>query len=78
MTNPAIPQTYAQWLHCITVERGISLTRGFVDERLTALHASTGEEARRFAQLYGSGHLQRVRAWFEEARLTLAEKPSHG
>lgn len=78
MTSPVIPETYAQWRHCITVECGIALTRAFVDERLAALRVPVGEEGRRFVQLYGEAHLQRVRAWFEEARRALVEKPTHG
>lgn len=77
MTSPVIPETYEQWHHCITVECGIALTRAFAEERLAALSASVGEEGRRFAQLYGEAHLQRVRAWFEETRRALVEKPTH-
>lgn len=76
MTSPVIPQTYEQWHHCITVECGIALTRAFVEERLAALRTGR-EEGRRFAQLYGGSHFQRVRAWLEEARRAFAEKPTH-
>ncbi len=76
MTSPMIPLTYEQWHHCITVECGIALTRAFVEERLAALRAPVGEEGRRFAQLYGETHLQRVRAWFEQARRDL-KGPAH-
>ena len=76
VTTPVIPQTYAQWHHCITVECGIALTRAFIDERLAALRGGR-DDGRRFAQLYGESHLQRVPAWFEEARRALAEKRIH-
>ncbi len=67
MKTPTIPQTYEQWRHCITVECGIPLTRAFVEERLAAWSNPSAEEARRFEQLYGAAHRQRVLHWFERS-----------
>jgi len=66
--QPVIPRNYADWRHCIEVDCGIALTPEFVDLRIEALTRSGSEETRRFAALYGSEHLQRVIAWFHEAR----------
>jgi len=67
MTTPVIPQTYEQWRHCITVECGIPLTRAFVKERLAVWADARGDESRRFDQLYGPEHRERVRQWFAQA-----------
>jgi hypothetical protein len=74
VTPPEIPQTYAQWHHCITVECGIALTRRFAETRLTVLRDPGRDETRRFAQRYGPAHLAHVREWFEQA---LEDVPEH-
>jgi hypothetical protein len=68
VTSPVIPETYAQWHHCITVECGIALTRAFADERLAVWRDPTHEETRRFERIYGAAHRERVLQWFERAR----------
>jgi hypothetical protein len=67
MKTPVIPQTYEQWHHCITVECGIPLTRTFAQERLAVWSNPAAEETRRFEQLYGLAHRERVRQWFAQA-----------
>ena len=67
MKTPVIPQTYAQWHHCITVECGIALTRAFAEERLAVWSNPAADETRRFEQLYGPAHRERVRQWFAQA-----------
>jgi hypothetical protein len=69
MKTPAIPQTYAQWRHCIDieVECGIALTAALIDERLAVWRIETHDESRRFAQLYGDAHRLHVQQWFEQA-----------
>lgn len=67
MKTPAIPQTYEQWHHCITVECGIPLTRAFAQERLAVWTNPAADETRRFDQLYGAAHRERVRQWFERS-----------
>ena len=54
MSSAVIPQTYAQWRHCIEVDCQIALTLEFVASRLQALRNAQGQEARRFPQLYGA------------------------
>jgi hypothetical protein len=72
MNTSVIPQNYAHWRHCIEYECGIPLTLAYVDERLRVWCDPGNEEARRFAQLYGEQHRQRVQQWFEQARSALA------
>lgn len=67
MNAPVIPQTYEQWRHCITVECGIPLTRAFAEERLAVWSNPDSDETRRFEQLYGATHRERVRQWFERS-----------
>ena len=67
MTTHVIPQTYEQWRYCITVECGIPLTQAFVEERLAVWANAAAEETRRFDQLYGTAHRERVRQWFERS-----------
>lgn len=68
MKTPVIPQTYAQWRHCIEVECGMALTPAYIDERLAVWCTPSHDEARRFAQLYGEEHRLHVQQWFEQAR----------
>jgi len=63
----AVPQTYEQWRHCITVECGLALTPAFIKERLAVWRHDTAEETVRFRQRYGDAHWQAVVAWFEQA-----------
>lgn len=67
-----IPQTYAQWRHCITVECGIALERTYVAQRLAAWRNAQSEETQRFRRLYGDAHWRSVIGWFEQAERELA------
>jgi hypothetical protein len=71
MKTPVIPETYAQWRHCIEVECGIPLTPAFIDERLAVWRNPAHDECRRFAQLYGDAHRQSIQQWFDQARRAL-------
>jgi len=62
-----IPQTYAQWRHCITVECGIALTAAYIGQRLSVWRDAQSDETQRFRRLYGDQHWQAVREWFERA-----------
>jgi len=64
----AIPQTYADWRYCITVECGIPLEAAYVDSRIVILKSTDNEETRRFRKIYGDSHWQHVLAWFQQAR----------
>jgi hypothetical protein len=61
-----IPQTFAQWRHCIEVDCGIPLTPAYARERVAALTRQGGEEAERFARHYGAQHHARVVGWFQQ------------
>lgn len=67
MKTPVIPQTYEQWRLCITVQCGMALTRSFAEERLAVWSNPAVDETRRFGQLYGASHLERVAGWFRRA-----------
>lgn len=66
-TTPAIPDSYAAWHHCITVECGIPLTEEFIHKRLAILNNPKEYETQRFAELRGAAHLRAVLSWFEQA-----------
>ena len=48
-----IPETYAQWHRCITVDCGLALTPAFIAQRLAAMADPQSEETLRFRRLYG-------------------------
>lgn len=62
-----IPDTYAQWHRCITVDCGIALTSTFIAQRLAVMADLQTEENLRFRRLYGDAHWQRVQRWFRLA-----------
>lgn len=62
-----IPPSYPEWRHCIESVCRIPLTPDYIRERLAALADPRDHTTRRFVELYGAGHLQRVRGWFEQA-----------
>ena len=68
MTPAMIPQNYQEWQHCITVECGIQLTPSFIAERISALQNPKDFSTKKFVQIYGPQHLQRVLSWFEQAK----------
>jgi len=68
----AVPQTYEQWRHCITVECALALTPAFVKERLGVWRNAKAEETTRFRQRYGDVHWQAVVGWFEQAERSMA------
>jgi hypothetical protein len=67
MKTPGIPQTYEQWRYCITVQCEIPLTRAFAEDRLAVSANPAADETRRFEQLYGVAHRERVRQCFAQA-----------
>jgi hypothetical protein len=68
-----IPQTYADWRYCITVQCGLALSPDYIQSRIHALSTAGSEETERFRRLYGDPHWQNVLAWFRQAQ---AELPS--
>jgi hypothetical protein len=69
MKTPLIPQTYAQWRHCIEVECGIPLEPAFIQARLQVFRNPVNEESQRFTTLYGQQHARNVLGWFEQAQV---------
>ncbi len=69
-----IPETYAQWHRCITVDCAVALTPDFIAQRLAAMADPQAEENLRFRRLYGEAHWQRVRKWFKLANDPAAAK----
>lgn len=65
-TGP-IPDSYAAWKHCITVECGIPLTPDFIKQRLSVWQNPKLEETQRFRRSYGDAHWQQVVGWFQQA-----------
>jgi hypothetical protein len=66
-TITMIPQTFDEWKRCIEVDCGLRLTSDFIQRRIAELADDTHPETRKFVRLYGDDHLQRVRAWFQQA-----------
>ena len=67
-----IPNTYAEWQHCITQDCGIPLTATYVNQRLEALSDQNNEHTRHFIRCYGQAHYLRVVEWFKEAQKAVA------
>jgi hypothetical protein len=68
MLNSIIPETYEEWQHCITVECGLELTQKYIEARIASLHDPKDYYTQQYLRLYGPEQLQRVIAWFEQAR----------
>jgi len=66
-----IPQTYADWRYCITVQCGLALSPDYIQARIQALSAAESEDSLRFRRLYGDSHWQNVLAWFRQAQAEL-------
>lgn len=64
---PAVPRTYSEWRHCITVLCGIPLTLPYIETRIATLADPLDHGTQRFVAVWGANHLQHVRAWFERA-----------
>lgn len=67
MNTPSPPQSYAQWQHCIVVDCGLELTPAYIAQRLAAFTNAHDDHTKRFVELYGEQHLQRVIGWFTQA-----------
>ncbi|MDB6454234.1 hypothetical protein [Falsirhodobacter sp. 20TX0035] len=62
-----VPQTYADWRHCITVACGIPLTPAYIRARIDALEDPRDDHTRRFVERWGRAHHERTLGWFREA-----------
>ena len=61
------PQSYDQWVHCITVKCGISLTSDYAARRLKELRDERDVRTKKFRELYGEEHWRRTISWFERS-----------
>lgn len=66
MTFP-LPDSYAEWRHCIVAVCGLPLTHAFIHERLAALDDPHDHMTRTFIALYGEAHWLRTKDWFQQA-----------
>lgn len=62
-----VPENYAEWRYCLTVDCRIALTRGYIEQRLAELRDPRVLHTRQFIHSWGQEHLQRVIHWFEQA-----------
>lgn len=62
-----VPQSYDEWVNCITISCKIDLTIPYINERLDALRDSSNAHTKRYTQLYGESYLEQVIGWFEQA-----------
>jgi hypothetical protein len=71
-THSLIPQNYAEWQHCITVDCGIALEAAYINTRIAVLTNPESEETTRFRRLYGDQHWQNIVRWFRQAQQAVA------
>ena len=67
----AIPKTYAEWEHCITVQCGIPLTADFVAGRIKALEDPKDFRTQKFIEYWGEEHHAKTLDWFRQAAANL-------
>lgn len=63
-----IPQDYAQWHYCITVNCGLELTPEYIESRIMALENVSDFKTKQYIELYGAQYHQLVLSWFVKAR----------
>lgn len=68
----AIPQTYDEWEHCITVQCGIPLTATFVANRIKALEDEKEFSTQKFIECWGEAHHAKTLEWFRQAAARLS------
>lgn len=71
MYQTLIPSNYSEWKYCITVECGIPLTSGYIEQRLVELKNMKSTYTQRFINIYGEQYLENVIAWFKQAKKEL-------
>lgn len=54
--------TYIDWKHCITVLCGITLTKNYIEERISALNDPHNYHTQQFIKTWGTTHLQKTLA----------------
>lgn len=68
MTVLAIPRSYTEWRHCITVLCAIPLTCDYIAERLLALDDESDFMTQKYRQTWGEEQMQKTRQWFVQAQ----------
>lgn len=68
MNTVAIPQTYEEWHHCITVICKQELTVSYIDTRIESLNSSKDHMTKKFIELYGESQRIKTLQWFEQAK----------
>lgn len=61
-----IPQTFKQWVNCITKDCKINLTKEFAQQRLAVYQDKENPETDKFIRLYGEQHLNNIITWFQQ------------
>ena len=69
----ALPQTYEEWEHCITVQCGIPLTAVFVASRIEALEDEGDFSTQKFIEQWGQAHHAKTLDWFRRAASRLSQ-----
>jgi hypothetical protein len=62
-----IPENFEQWLHCITVDCKIQLTKDFISSRIKELKDSKHPHTVQIIKIYGQEHYQNLLNWFSQA-----------
>lgn len=62
-----IPNDYISWKHCITIDCGIELNKGLLQNRLLILTDMTSAETKKMILLYGQMHIQNLIKWMQQA-----------
>ena len=73
-----IPETHAEWRHCIEVDCGIALRPDYIAARLSVLRETKSQEVQRFSSLYGREHWLHTVGWFEQAQRDATRSVAHG
>ncbi|BDS11568.1 hypothetical protein AsAng_0022820 [Aureispira anguillae] len=61
-----IPSTFEQWVHCITNDCKINLTKDFAQKRLAVYQNRNNPETQKFLSLFGEQHLENIINWFKQ------------
>ncbi|MBU2884361.1 hypothetical protein KO507_01135 [Gilvimarinus agarilyticus] len=71
MTDSIVPQTYAQWRHCITEICQIPLTANYIEQRIKSLNNPNDHTTEQFIRLYGNEQHRHTLQWFEQEKTEL-------
>jgi len=66
-----IPQSYKEWLHCITVVGQQKLNLSYIEAQIKNLNSLDNEMTKQFIELYGDQQRIKTIAWFEQSKSAL-------